>query len=165
MLDIIDWVGRGTTVLFIITVVVGIYGWLKGILPALLRLGFGLSKRKIAIFAAQGAHLDTLKEVLVNSNLFHEKNLLVITSADQLSRAERATLYLVFWHDWTEYIDKIMERKKEGTALVIYAPQDLGFIPQDKMRDLGNEPNVVIANALGRLLNDILVCMMTTSYE
>lgn len=163
MTDILDWVGRVTTALFILQILLAGYAWLKGALPALLRLGFGLSRRKIAILA-RGEHLGDLKTVLLESKLFNEKNMLEIPSLESLDRADRATLFLVFWPDWSDYITKVLEHKKSGTALVVYAPQDQGLIPPDKLKDLNSRPNVVVANFRGRLLNDILVCMMTTSY-
>lgn len=164
MIEILDWVGRVTTVLFLITLGLGIYAWAKGIFPALLRLGFGLSRRKIAIFA-KGDNLSGLKSLLLHSDLFYERNILEIPSIEHLGIAERATLYLVFWHDWSEHLAEILKKKQDGTALVVYAPQELGFIPQETIKVLNNERNVVLTNFRGRLLNDIVVCMMTTSYE
>ena len=118
--DLIDWVGRLTTVIFIVTFVLGINAWAKGIIPALWRLGNGLSKRKIAIFA-KGDHLKSLQDLLEDSKLFHIKNLIGISSFGDLGRAERATLFLVFWDDWQDKIDEILSAKKDTDALVVYA--------------------------------------------
>ncbi|HWY78801.1 MAG TPA: hypothetical protein VNW29_00420 [Candidatus Sulfotelmatobacter sp.] len=164
MIEILDWIGRITTVILLITIILAVYGWFKGILPALLRLGNGFSKRKIAIFA-KGDNLHSLKSLLLDSKLFNKKNIIDISSQSDFGRADQATLYLVFWHDWKDNIDEILNSKKDGTALVVYAPQDLGFIPAEKMKDLNSKRNVVVTNFRGRLLNDIVVCLMTTSYE
>jgi hypothetical protein len=51
MITILDWVGYITSIIFLLTLALGIFAWFKGILPALIRLGNGFSKRKIAIFA------------------------------------------------------------------------------------------------------------------
>ncbi len=64
MLDLIDWVGRVSTVIVIVSVILGFYAWGKGIFPALWRLGNGLSKRKIALLA-KGDNLKSLKSLLV----------------------------------------------------------------------------------------------------
>lgn len=95
IVDILDGVGRVTTVIFLVTLVLGIYAWLKGILPALIRLGNGLSKRKIAIFA-KGDHLRSLESLLSDSKLFDKKNVIDISSDNDFGRSEQATLFLVF---------------------------------------------------------------------
>lgn len=161
---ILDWVGRCTAAIFLLTLIYGIYAWVKGILPALIRLGNGLSKRRIAIFA-KGDHLTSLEHLLLDSKLFNKKNVIQISSDSDLGRAEQATVFLVFWHDWQNQITDILNAKKVNTALVIYAPQNLGFIPPDKLKDLNNKRNVVVVNFLGRLLNDVVISLMTTSYQ
>ena len=160
----LDLVSRVTTLIFIMTLVFGAYAWFKGILPALIRLGNGLSRRKIAIFA-KGENLGSLRALLLDTKLFNEKNIIDISSGNDLGRAERATLFLVFWHDWEDQIERILRAKKDNTALIVYAPQDRGRIPQDKIDGLNTERNVTLSNLRGRLLNDIVVSLMTSSYQ
>jgi len=164
MITILDWVGRVTALIFLLTLAFGIYAWAKGIIPALIRLGNGLSRRRIAIFA-KGDHLRSLESLLLDSNLFYKKNVIDISSESDFGRAEQATLYLIFWHDWQDKIAEILNTKKDTTALVVYAPQDLGRIPEDKLKELNGRRNVTVVNFRGRLLNDIVISMMTTSYQ
>lgn len=164
MISILDWISRVTTVIFLVTLIYGIYAWVKGILPALSRLGNGLSKRRIAIFA-RGDHLRSLESLLLDTKLFNKKNVIDISSDSDLGRAEQATLFLIFWPDWQNQIAEILNAKKDTTALVVYAPQDLGAIPLDKMKELNSKRNVIVVNLRGRLLNDIVVSLMTTSYQ
>lgn len=125
---ILDWVGRVTTALSLLALLYGIYAWfIKGTLPVLLRLGKGLSKRTIAIFA-KGDHLSSLENLLLDSKLFDKKNIRGISSDSDLGRAEQATLFLVFWPDWQTQIREILPLVKNSTALVIYAPKELGPI-------------------------------------
>lgn len=161
-IDFLDWVGRATTLLFLITLVAGVIAWGRGILPALLRLGNGLAKRKIAIFA-KSENLGSLESILLDSSLFNKKNLIGITSPNDLDRAEQATLFLVYWRDWKDSIEKIVEAKKYNTVLVVYAPQDEGRIADDKMALLNSKRNVVLANFRGRLLNDVIVSLISTN--
>lgn len=160
----LDYIGYINTFILLSILLMGIVTWVKGIFPALLRLGNGLAKRKIAIFA-KGDNLNSLKKLLLDSRLFGEKNLIEVTSKNDFGRAEQATLYLVFWHDWQDEIDVILKQKVDSTALVIYAPQALGFIPKESMSKLGEKRNTAITNFRGRLLNDIVSSMITTSYE
>ncbi len=173
MKEFVDWVGQGlngiglvSTILWVVTIAGGVYGWASGILPALIRLGNGFSKRKIAIFAI-GPDLEFLKGLLEDSHLFKKNNIITISSQDQFRRANQATLYLVSWPDWSNLFGEILKIKssKEGAALIVYAPQDKGPIPQETMRDLNRETNVSVANLRGRLLNDIIVYLITTDYK
>ena len=159
-IDFLDWVGRATTVLFLITLVAGVIAWGRGILPPLWRMGNGFAKRKIAIFA-KSENLGILESILLGSSLFNKKNLIGITSPNDLDRAEQATLFLVYWHDWKDSIEKIIEAKKYSTALVVYAPQE--HIEADKMALLNSKRNVVLANFRGRLLNDVIVSLISTN--
>ncbi len=164
MLEIIDWIGRITVVVFLITLLVAIYGWSTGIIPAMVRLGNGFAKRKIAIFA-KGDQFISLRDLLVDSKLFKAKNIVQVSSKSNFGRAEQTTLYLVFWPDWQNELTEILQSKKDSHALIVYAPQEFGFIPKEQMSDLSSRRNVMITNFRGRLLNDLVVSMITTSYE
>ncbi len=165
MIDILDWVSRVTTVIFLVTLIGGVYAWVRGILPALLRLGYGLSRRKIAIFADVD-HMGSLESGLIDTKLFNKRNVIEILSDGDIGRAEQATVFLIFWHDWpSAVISEILAAKKDATALVVYAPLDLGRIPDDKLKALNSKRNVTLVNFRGRLLNDIVVSLMTTSYQ
>jgi len=164
-INILNFVGYLSTFIVIIVFITGMVLWFKGILPVLFRLGKGLSKRKIAIFA-KSDNLTSLKSLLLDSELFSEKNIVKITSNDDIGKAEESTLFLIFWHDWGKKdIDEILNKKTDKTALVIYAPQDKGFISKEDFKKINKERNVSIANLRGRLLNDIVSSLITTSYE
>jgi hypothetical protein len=164
IISILDWVGRVTAVIFLVTLIWGISAWAKGILPVLIRLGKGLSQRKIAIFA-KGENLKSLESLLEDSKIFNKKNVIGVGLDSDLGRAEGATVFLVFWHDWQDQISEILSMKKDTTALIVYAPQELGFIPPDKSKELNSKRNVIIVNFRGRLLNDIIVSLITTGYQ
>ena len=162
VITILDWVGYATTVLFLLTLALGLYAWLKGIIPPLVRLGNGLAKRKIAIFA-KGDNLKTLLNLLEDTELFDKRNVIDISSSGDFGRAERATLFLIFWDDWKDKMDEILRAKKDSTALVVYAPPR--SIPEAELAKLDNQRNVMVTNFRGRLLNDIVISLMTTSYQ
>jgi hypothetical protein len=160
LIDVLDWVGRVSAALWLIAIIVGISGWVNGIRPAVIRLGTGFAKRKIAIFEKG----DSLKKLLLDSKLFKSKNIIEISSRGDFGRAEQATIYLVYWPDWPDAMLDMLKRKKDGTALVVYAPQDKGRIPQDVIDAINEERNVAVSNLRGRLLNDIVGCLITTGY-
>lgn len=77
-LDFFNIISISSTVIVVITTIAGIIGWIMGICPAIYRLGNGLSKRKIAIFA-KGDNTMSLKNLLIDSRLFRQKNIFEIT--------------------------------------------------------------------------------------
>src|SRR5690606_21114506 len=121
-------------------------------------------RRKIAIFAKADA-LASLEALFADSRLFSVKNMIPISSRGDFGRADQASVFLVHWPDWPHEIDEILRHKKDGTALLIYAPQAAGFVPPETMALLEHHRNVVLANLRGRLLNDVVVSLITSGYE
>ena len=70
--DFFESVAFTETILFLIGTVTIIYTFAKGILPAVWRLGNGLAKRKIAVFA-RGDNAASLRALLVDSKLLNAK--------------------------------------------------------------------------------------------
>lgn len=155
-------IGYISSLLSVFIVLAGIIIWAKGILPVLIRIGNGLSKKEIVIFA-KNDNLNSLKKLLFDSGLFNKKKISEVSTKGDLSIAENKNVYLVFWHDWEDSIDEILNLMKDKTALIIYAPQELGFIPKEVMGKLNNKRNVMVTNFRGRLLNDITTSIITTS--
>ena len=160
---ILDFLGYGSTIIVIIAVIVSIYRWCSGISPALFRLGKGLASRRIAVFA-ENDNFNSLKNLLVDSKLFKEKNVTQVTRSE-LKKAEDFSLFLAHWKSNSSHLDAILSEKKDGTALLIYAPQEEGFIPQNEVAKINQHRNVIVVNFRGRLLNDIMISLITTSYE
>lgn len=162
--EIIDAIGTVSTVIVIITAISAFVLWVRGITPALIRLGNGLAKRQIALFA-KPENAESIKNLLLDSKLFKEKNIHIITKADDIGRCEQTTMYLVYYPDWQDHMDEILSKKPDKCALIVYQPYDQGRIPDDQMRKMDGKRHTAVTNFRGRLLNDIVASMITTSYE
>lgn len=160
-LDIVHGV---TAIIFGATVIWGVVLWARGILPTIIRLGNGLARRKIAVFA-KGDNISSLRSLLLDSGIFNEKNIFDITKEDDIGKAEQASVYLVHWQDWADAYKKILDQKRDGCVLIVYASIDGGKIPADAMKELDSKRNTAVANFRGRILNDIVTAMITTGYE
>lgn len=152
-----------------LTVTLGVIGflykvicWIFGITPIVFRLGITLWKRRVAIFGSIEV-FESIKASLTDSKIFKAGNIVLITS-DNIDKAKNETIFLVDWETFGNKIDQIFSaRQNHQTAIVIYAkPQS---IPQEKMNDIANRANTVVVNFRGRLLNDILTSLITTSYD
>ena len=164
IIKFIEIVATIDTIVLIVVIVRAVYLWITGISPVLFRLGNGLARRKIAVFA-KNDNLPSLKSLLIDSKLFKARNIIEISGANDIGRAESASVYLVYWHDWIAEIDQILEKKPDKCALVVYAPYYLERIETDTMKKLDGKRHTAVTNFRGRLLNDILTSMITTSYE
>jgi hypothetical protein len=154
--------GGLATLSSLIGVIVIIALVIRGVFPVWFRLGLGLSNRKIAVFAH--TEFDAIKNMLVDSNLFREKNIIRIDKKE-IKKAHSFSLLLVHWKPFESEMKDILSLKKDNAALIIYAPQAEGFIDKDMVEKINLERNAIIVNFRGRLLNDILTSMITTSYE
>jgi len=161
---ILDFSGYISTIIVLVAVITGAIILIRGISPVLYRLGNGLAKRKIAIFA-KGDNAVSLKSLLTDSKLFRQKNIFEITSKEDIGKAEEASIYLVYWHDWADDISEILNQKPDKCAMVVYAPYDKGKIPDEQMKNLDGKRHTAVTNFRGRLLNDIVTAMITTSYN
>ena len=132
----------------------------KGILPVWYRIGTALTKRKIAIIALDDNY-SNLKNVLVDSKLFKEKNIHKIDKSS-IRKAENESLILMHWKSFKDNLDDILSIKKDTDALIVYAPTEEGRIDSADMEKLSKHRNLIVVNFRGRLINDVLVCMMTS---
>ncbi len=147
----------------LLTVVTFLYTfWIvvKGVMPVWYRLGLALTKRKIVIFAKDDNY-ENLKNVLVESDLFKEKNIKMIDEKS-IQKAENDSILLVHWNSYKDNLEKILSIKKDTSALIVYAPTEEGRIDENSMAEMSKHRNVIIVNFRGRLLNDVLVSMMTS---
>ena len=155
----------GVSTVFIISGFIATAYWVaRGALPLLMRLGIGLSKRKIAVFVKK-EHAD-LVDFIVDSGIFRPKNVIGI-SPDSISKAkeEKATIYLVYWEDFQQAaLEKIIQGKEYSTALIVYVPHGVNAIGPNMLERINKEPNSTVVRFRGRLLNDILTSVLTTSY-
>lgn len=168
-MEILAYVGIVESIILIIGFLWVIVMWFKGIAPALYRLGNGLARRKVAVFA-KGDKLSSLRNLLLDSKLFSKNNIIEISSETDLGKAEDASVYLLSWLDWNNNLEEVLNKKPDKVPIIVYAPhdnsrEDGGRIPNDVMQAIDNKRNAAVTNFRGRLLNDIVTAMITTIYQ
>lgn len=160
--EAVGLVGNLSTLIVLCGAGFTVYLFLKGILRVWWRLGLGLARRKIAVFADQ--EFEDLRSLLIDSGLFQNANVIQIPKS-ALKRAEGYDMFLVHWKAFVNEMDEILKMKKDSTALIVYAPQSEGFIDKPFMEKINAQRNAIVVNLRGRLLNDVLVSMITTGYK
>jgi len=162
IMNFLNFVSYLVTVVSIVFYIYLFIMWVRGIAPVLYRIGNGLSHKKIVIFA-KGDNLTSIQDLIIDSKLFRTKNLSNISSKNDLDKSIGKDIFLINWPDWRENINEILSKINDKTALVVYAPQEAGFIPKEQMSEFNKRRNVAIANFRGRLLNDIVTSIITIS--
>lgn len=133
-----------------------------GVSPILFRFAKAIWGRKIAIIGDAQAHSE-LVEVVKISKVFKSKNIKTINVGNHTALKSHS-LILVDWNSCQGVINEIFAaRANENTVVIVYAaPQS---IPLAMMQTLPNRPNTIIVNAKGRLANDILISLLTSSFD
>ena len=130
--------------------------------PLVFRIGNALWRRKVAIIGNTES-FSTLKDCIVNTGIFKKNNVIHIPIGN-IEKLKTYTLLLVDWESSGNNIDEIfLVRKNHNTAVVIFAKPSC--IPPEKMFEIANKSNTVVVNFKGRLLNDILSSIITTSFN
>jgi hypothetical protein len=133
-----------------------------GVMPLAIRLGYGLWKRKIAVIS-DADNFAKLSHALKSSKLFNEKNISHVP-LNTLESLSVANLYLVDWDTAGGSIEEIFQRRASSQIPIVIVARPAS-IPHETMNSIANRPNTVVVNFLGRLLNDVLTSLMTTSYD
>jgi hypothetical protein len=155
-------IGAATTILIFFGIIYRTACWIFCITPIAFRFGIALQKREVAIFGDDAA-FGNLRECLVDSKIFKNKSIIHIRS-NNIDKAKDKSIFLIDWSSAEKDIEEIfVARKNHQTPVVIYAKPST--IPQDKMTDIAKRANTVVVNFRGRLLNDILTSLVTTSYD
>lgn len=134
--------------------------WAIGISPVLIRLGLGLWQREIAIISNANAFSE-LKGILSYTKIF--KNIVHINPKNHEESKDK-NLVIVDWESANKYVSEVIgERTSINTPIIIFAKP--ATIPNEIMSVIANKPNIVVVNFKGRLLNDVLTCLITSSYK
>lgn len=133
-----------------------------GISPLVYKIGKAIWRRKIAIIGDAEA-FGKLQRVIKESNIFNTKNIIHIP-VKEIEKVKIHTILLVDWESSMAKINEIFDfRKTHNSAVIIFA--SAGTIDKDIMIEIANKSNTVVVNFRGRLLNDILNALLTTSFD
>jgi len=155
-----EYFGYLSSTIVIFSLISGFILWSKGTLKVLYRLGKRLAISKVAIFA-KGDNLTSLKGLLDDTGLFDKKNIGEIVQKGDIENAKDFSIFLVYWSDWESDYESILSQKSKKTALIIYHPSEKDPIKPEQMKRLNEKRNVFVVRFRGRLLNDILISMIT----
>lgn len=154
--------GGVSSILFMFSIIIVVLQCVKGLFPVLWRLGRALNGRTIAFYVQDETGGD-IRSLLEDSGVFKKKRIKVIVPSAADS-GDKYSLHLVHYSSCRSCLADILKNVKSSHALVIYAPQNEGTIPQKDLEEINKKRNVFVVNFKGRLLNDLVSAMITTSF-
>jgi hypothetical protein len=155
-------VGIIGTLFILVTCLLTIVAWSRGIFTPLWRLGIGLSRREITIVGSSD-NCNSLLNLIKQSSLFSKKNISFITSKTDAKDLSKSNLILFQLNNSPVSLEEVLENINTDSALVIYAKKN--EITDDQWSFLDNHRNVSVTNLRGRLMTDLLNTLMTSGYE
>lgn len=162
----LEVVGLLTTLVAVLAFFATVVAGILGISPLLYRLGLGRWRRKITVLA-DGDGYNSLKDDLVTSGVFRAKNIDHVTNKS-LSKVKESNLLLVNYGSFdAKQIKTIIKNKNASAGMVVYFPDfsPTNRVPDDVLKLINDEPHSVLVNFRGRLINDILITLLSTSYD
>lgn len=137
--------------------------WLYGLIPVLWRLGNGLVRKEIVIYA-KGDNARNLERLVSDMKIF-KGSVKVVSDNSHLGDAQEADVHLLRWCDSKDMFGDIADKKKRDSAIIIYCPFKDGKLDDAAGAILDNLENGVLTQFRGRLLNDIVTSMITTNLK
>lgn len=160
----LEIIGGTVIIIAMIGGIITFGGWAMGISMVMKRLGLGRWYRKVTI-VSDGSGGEKLKKDLVDSGVFREKNIQVIGESS-LSDVKTADLILLdYWSLAPQKALTAIENKQNHAGLVVYSPMKKGRIADEVTKRMNDEPFTTLVQMRGRLVNDLLVTLMSTSYD
>lgn len=157
-------IGAVTVIAAIIGGLSVFFGWSAGIFMVMKRLGLGRWYRKVLIVSDVNSG-QALKEDLVGSGVFREKNIKVI-GEQNISEVKNSDLILLdYWSISPKKSLVVISNKQSSAGLVVYSPMKNERIADEVTERINDEPFTTLVNMRGRLVNDLLITLMSTSYD
>lgn len=128
------------------------------------RFGLALFKKKIAIVASDDDCRD-LEEDLADSGLIKKKNIEHISDKHLAKVNEALLLVVVYGYLHEEDFKALVRGKNAQCGLIVYCSPENGYVSKEDKALLGKTAFTTLCNFRGRLVNDVLLMMLSTSFK
>lgn len=160
---ILDNISRIALLLSIVLLAVVVISSVTRLGRAAFRFGLALSYKQISIVSDSEAY-EELKQDLADSGLIKGKNIVRI-SKSHLPKTMKARLILVV-HGYLdiEQLKQVFSNRGPQCGLILYCPPEKERLNESEMQLLNSCPFSVLCNFRGRMVNDVLLMMLSTSF-
>lgn len=148
----------------IIVFVIAALGAFWRVVKALWRFGLALHGKKIYIVSDDDSY-QTLSEDLSDSGLLKKKNLTHINKHS--FNKKNGALLLIVQHGYleTEDLRLLLKNKDARCGAIVYCPPGAGRLENAELDLLNSVSFTTLCNFRGRLVNDVLLMMLSTSFK
>ena len=159
--------GGIASIISILTMLAIFIAWIFGIAPIAWKLGISRWSRKIGI-ASSDDIWHQLEADLINSGIFRKRNIERI-SATNISTVRNYSLILVHYKSFNEgQLREIFRTKRSESGMIVYYPEfhseEGDSITPEMIRQIHDRENSSVVNFRGRLLSDLVLTFITTSF-
>lgn len=141
-----------------------VIGCISGLTQAIVRFGLALFGKKVAVFASAD-DFHVIKSDLASSGLVKEKNIERVSVEQRSSLNEALLIVFACRDDNKKHIKEVVVRKNPRCGLVVYCPDGPSALTHEEMAEINAAPFATVCNFRGRLINDILLMMLSTSFK
>ena len=128
------------------------------------RFGLALFGKQIKV-VADTEDYETIHHDLIISGLIREKNITKVRK-ENLSDLQDAFMIIVSCDYLTNNeFARVINGKSSRCGLIVYSPPEKDRMPPEKMSHLNSAPFSTLCNFRGRLVNDVLLMMLSTSFK
>ena len=140
------------------------FGAFAGIIQALWRFGLALLGKKILVIADESDYKD-IREDLSDSELIKNKNIQRISNKHLDKITDALMLIVVYGYLENNDFESVVRRKNSRCGLIVYCPPEKGRIDDQQMTLLSKTSFTALCNFRGRMVNDVLLMMLSTSFK
>lgn len=158
---ILSIVSGVVTIVGILSLFLFITGAIAGLIRPFFRFGWAAWKKKVYIVAGEKA--GTFEGDLVRSGIVKKRNI-ECKNLDQLADIQDARLIILDYKFLgSKKTLEIIKRKKPNCGAIVYATSR--EIDSKSLEELYEVQHVSVANFRGRLVNEVLVLLMSCSFS
>jgi hypothetical protein len=140
------------------------FGWAAGVTLVMKRLGLGRWYRKVLIVGSSG-ETKSLRRDIEDSGVFRKNNIEEVDERNLVDVKRASLILLDYWSLEVSQVAVVLANKQKHAGLVVYSPMGKGRIPDEISATINNEPFTTLVQMRGRLVNDLLITLMSTSYD
>lgn len=159
--DFLGLVGNVVDTFAIVCAVAVVSLSILGLLKPIWRFGLGVAWRKVFIVAG-GDSRSEIRNDLIRSGIVKERNIKMKTRGEIGDLKGARLLILEYGYLGEESVSDIISHKDPNCGVLVYAKP--GEIPGKVMEELNLSQHVSVVNFRGRLVNEILLLLLSTSF-
>lgn len=161
---VFEAIGILTILAAFVTGLMTFFGWVTGVSLVMKRLGLGRWYRKV-LLVGSASETKSLRKDLEDSGVFKKGNINEVDERNLADVKEASLILLDYWSLTEAQVSTVLANKQKQAGLVVYSPMGKPRIPDEISGKINNEPFTTLVNMRGRLVNDLLVTLMSTSYD